>query len=224
MLLTFNCYNWSTKNNPVVKSIFTPIIEKHHVDIVFNGHDHGISRTYPINNDKYYTDYSKGTLQAGYNATISNNKAYIDPSLIAKYYSGTYDADSLTLTINKVKYTFAKTDIFNDNSSLVNLDSIYKSGINCSYNDALNCILVDITGKVDTTGFTGFTIGQPAVPTVTPAAASTSNNTNSQSKNVLPNTGTVINTPVLVIIGLIVLAIGFVIVRNKKISFKKLLK
>ncbi|MDR3596403.1 metallophosphoesterase family protein [Clostridium sp.] len=244
-------YNKATRNNPAVKDIFTPIIEKHHVDIVFNGHDHGISRTYPINNGNYYTDYSKGTVyyvtgrsgnkyytdlnkkiwdaaffdcqdspayevvniengkltidaykyntidtsatnkqnvlcntptkidsftidkdnpgnstqltlnpskstqlaiagtvQDGYNVTVSNNKGYIDPALIAKYYKGTYDATSLTLTINNKAYTFAKTDLLNGDSSKVNIDALYTQGIDVSYNNQLNCILVDFTGRI----------------------------------------------------------------------------
>lgn len=299
-------YNKKTRNNPAVKDILTPVIEKHHVDIVFNGHDHGISRTYPINGSNYYTDYSKGTvyyvtgrsgnkfytdlnakvwdasftdcqdspsyevvqvnngqltikaykysttnpqystpalidtltidkdnpsnstkltlnesvntqlaiagtLQANYNATISNNKAYIDPSLIAKYYGGTYNADSLTLTINKINYTFTKTDTLNGDSSLVNLDAVYKSGIDCSYNDALNCILVDITGRVNTAGFTGFTIGQSSsAPT-----AQNLGTTTSTPQSSLPNTGSVIDTEVLVLSGLAILVIGIVLMKEK---------
>ena len=69
-------YNKATRNNPAVKDILTPVIEKHHVDIVFNGHDHGISRTYPINGNNYYTDYSKGTVY--YVTGRSGNKYYTD--------------------------------------------------------------------------------------------------------------------------------------------------
>lgn len=244
-------YNKQTRNNPAVKDIFTPIIEKHHVDIVFNGHDHGISRTYPMNGDNYYTDYSKGTVyyvtgrsgnkyytdlnkkiwdatfidcqdspsyevvnvtngkltidaykyntidtsatnkqnvlystptkvdsftidkdtpanstkltlsasqntqlaiagtvQTGYNVTVSNDKGYIDPALIANYYKGTYDAASLTLTVNKKSYTFAKTDLLNGDISKVSIDALYKQGIDVSYNKQLNCILVDFTGRI----------------------------------------------------------------------------
>jgi hypothetical protein len=244
-------YNKATRNNPAVKDILTPVIEKHHVDIVFNGHDHGISRTYPINGSNYYTDYSKGTVyyvtgrsgnkyysdlnskiwdanfidcqdspsyevvkvvngkltidaykyntidtsatntknvlyttptkidsltidkdnpanstqltlnasqntqlaiagtvQSGYNVTVSNNKGYIDPSLIAKYYKGTYDTTSSTLTINKKSYTFAKTDFLNGDSSKVSIDALYKQGIDVIYNSQLNCVLVDFTGRI----------------------------------------------------------------------------
>lgn len=252
-------YNKATRNNPAVKDILAPIIEKHHVDIVFNGHDHGISRTYPINGNSYYTDYSKGTvyyvtgrsgnkyytdlnnkvwdasftdcqdspsyevvtvvngkltveaykyntidtsvanknnklyttptkvdsltiykdnptnstkltltqnvntglaiagtLQPGYNATVSNNKVYIDPLLIAKYYSGTYDTSSLMLTVNSKAYKFINTDLLNGDSSKVCVDALYKQGIDVSYNTQLNDILVDLTGRITSDMITEF--------------------------------------------------------------------
>lgn len=69
-------YIKKTRSNPAVKDIFTPIIEKYHVDIVLNGHDHGVARTFPINNGKYYTDFSKGTVY--YITGRSGNKYYTD--------------------------------------------------------------------------------------------------------------------------------------------------
>ena len=35
--------------NEDIKEAFCPIMEQYHVDLVFNAHDHGIARTYPIN-------------------------------------------------------------------------------------------------------------------------------------------------------------------------------
>ena len=259
-------YNKATRNNPAVKDIFTPVIEKHHVDIVFNGHDHGVSRTYPINGDNYYTNYSKGTvyyvtgrsgnkyytdlntkvwdafftdcqdspsyevvsivngkltidaykyntidtsaanknnklyntpvkvdtltinkdnpkestpltltaskntglsiagtLQSGYNVTVSNKKGYIDPALIAKYYGGTYDTASLKLTVSGKSYTFAKTDLLKGDAAKVNMDALYKQGIDVTYNTQLNDVLIDITGRITPdmiAAFKGFTINK----------------------------------------------------------------
>lgn len=264
-------YNKATRNNPAVKDIFTPVIEKHHVDIVFNGHDHGLSRTYAINGDNYYTDFSKGTvyyvtgrsgnkcyadlnnkvwdaffsdtqdsptyevvsvvngkltvdaykyntfapnaanpkmisyaaptkidtltidkdnpanstkltvpanentglsiagtLQSGYNVTVSNNKGYIDPSLIATYYKGTYDTASLKLTVSGKSYTFAQSDLLNGDPTKVNIDALYKQGIDVKYNSQLNDVLVDFTGRITPAmiaSFNGFVIG--TVPTTT---------------------------------------------------------
>ncbi len=84
-------YNKASRANVSLKNIISPIIEKHHVDVVLNGHDHGVSRTFPINNGKYYTDYSKGTVY------------YVTGRSGAKYYgdlsSKVWDAFSLILKI-----------------------------------------------------------------------------------------------------------------------------
>ncbi|MDI6618503.1 MAG: metallophosphoesterase family protein [Clostridiales bacterium] len=298
-------YIKKTRNNPAVKDIFTPIVEKHHVDIVLNGHDHGVARTYPINGGKYYTDYSKGTvyyvtgrsgnksytdlnkkvwdaafidaqdsptyevvdidggklsiksykyntsnystptlidtltidkdnpanstalkinrsentqlaiagtLQEGYNVTVVNNKAYIDPALIAKYYGGTYDANSLKLTVNNKDYVYTKADLLNNDSSKVNLDAIYKSGIDASYNDAINTVLVDITGRVDATGFKGFTIGQVENnnPPSNNPPSNNQQNGNQQNNNQqdLPKTSSSSNAGLYVVLGILLLATG----------------
>jgi hypothetical protein len=79
-----------------------------------------------------------GTVQSGYSVVVSNNKGYIDPALIAKYYKGDYDATSLNLTISGKKYTFAATDLLNSDSSKVSIDALYKQGIDVSYNKQLN--------------------------------------------------------------------------------------
>ncbi|QXE19841.1 metallophosphoesterase family protein [Clostridium sp. 001] len=68
-------YNKASRANVTLKNIITPVLEKHHVDVVLNGHDHAMSRTFPINNGKYYNDYSKGTVY------------YVTGRSGAKYYS-----------------------------------------------------------------------------------------------------------------------------------------
>ncbi|VVB68902.1 3',5'-cyclic adenosine monophosphate phosphodiesterase CpdA [uncultured archaeon] len=45
-----------------IKAAFTPIIDKYHVDMVFNGHDHAYCRTYPINNDSIVSSPALGTV------------------------------------------------------------------------------------------------------------------------------------------------------------------
>lgn len=71
-------YNKSNRTNEAIKNAFQPIFDKYHVDVVFNGHDHGISRTYPINNDKFVDSTSKGTVY--YVTGRSGNKYYTDLS------------------------------------------------------------------------------------------------------------------------------------------------
>jgi len=50
------------RSNPAIKAAFCPIIERHHADLVFNGHDHGIARTYPMNGKKWTQKPSQGTI------------------------------------------------------------------------------------------------------------------------------------------------------------------
>jgi len=71
-------YNKLNRSNEIIKAAFTPIIDKYHVDVVFNGHDHGISRTYPINNDSFVNSPSDGTVY--YVTGRSGNKYYTDLS------------------------------------------------------------------------------------------------------------------------------------------------
>ena len=71
-------YNKAVRSNENVKKVFCPLFDKHHVDLVINGHDHGDSRTYPIYNDEYVASPDKGTV---YLVTgRSGNKYYVDLS------------------------------------------------------------------------------------------------------------------------------------------------
>ena len=45
-----------------VRNAFCPILEKHHVDLVFNAHDHGIKRTHPIKSGIAKEKPSEGTI------------------------------------------------------------------------------------------------------------------------------------------------------------------
>lgn len=104
-------YNKATRTNELVKSTFTPIFDKYHVDVVFNGHDHGVSRTYPINNGVFVSKPSQGTIY--YVTGRSGNKFYTD--LSAKVWDAfffnpedqpcyeTVSVDGMKLTINSVK-------------------------------------------------------------------------------------------------------------------------
>ncbi|AFK85480.1 MULTISPECIES: fibronectin type III domain-containing protein [Thermoanaerobacterium] len=71
-------YNKATRSNEQIKAAFQPIFDKYHIDVVFNGHDHGYSRTYPIKNDQYVKNPADGTV---YVVTgRSGNKYYPDLS------------------------------------------------------------------------------------------------------------------------------------------------
>lgn len=69
-------YNKSTRANVDISNAFTPIFDKYHVDVVFNGHDHGLSRTYPIFNGEMVKSTSQGTVY--YVTGRSGNKYYND--------------------------------------------------------------------------------------------------------------------------------------------------
>lgn len=66
------------RDNKSIRETFSPIIEKYHVDLVFNGHDHGIARTYPIRNGSYMKKPSQGTVY--YIVGRSGSKFYKDIS------------------------------------------------------------------------------------------------------------------------------------------------
>ena len=71
-------YNKAVRANEKVKAVLLPVIDKHHVDIVINGHDHGYSRTYPIYQDSYMPNPANGTVYVV--AGRSGNKFYTDLS------------------------------------------------------------------------------------------------------------------------------------------------
>ncbi len=50
------------RTNEAIKAAFNPILDKYHVDMVFNAHDHAYSRTYPINNDSIVSSPLLGTV------------------------------------------------------------------------------------------------------------------------------------------------------------------
>lgn len=71
-------YNKATRTNETIKKAFQPIFDKYHVDVVFNGHDHAVARTYPIYQDRLVDSPAKGTVY--YVTGRSGNKYYTDLS------------------------------------------------------------------------------------------------------------------------------------------------
>lgn len=59
-----------------VRNAFCPILEKHHVDLVFNAHDHGVKRTHPVKGGIAMQDPSEGTIY--YVTGRSGTKTYKD--------------------------------------------------------------------------------------------------------------------------------------------------
>jgi signal peptidase I len=71
-------YLKASRTNEAVRTAFTPVPDAHHVDIVFNGHDHGVARTYALKGDEFVTRPSQGTVY--YVTGRSGNKSYPDLS------------------------------------------------------------------------------------------------------------------------------------------------
>ena len=65
-----------SRDETEIKNAFCPILERHHVDLVFNAHDHGIKRTYPIKNGLPVDNPSQGTIY--YVTGRSGAKTYED--------------------------------------------------------------------------------------------------------------------------------------------------
>ena len=65
------------------RPLLSPIFDRYHVDVVFNGHDHGVARTFIMNHDEFVTRPSQGTVY--YVTGRSGNKAY--PDLSAKVWN-----------------------------------------------------------------------------------------------------------------------------------------
>lgn len=132
-------YNKAARANVTLKNIFDPVMEKHHVDVVFNGHDHGVSRTYPMNNGKYYTDYSKGTVyyvtgRSGmkYYSDLSSkvwDSFFYDPNDMPCYESVQLNGDKLTIKATKEDGTVVDNFVIDkdnpSNSTQVTLPTAY---------------------------------------------------------------------------------------------------
>ncbi len=68
------------RDNKRVREAFCPAMERRHTDLVFNGHDHGVGRTYPIKGGVYMRKPSQGTIH--YITGRSGSKHY--PNLSKK--------------------------------------------------------------------------------------------------------------------------------------------
>ncbi|WP_234121692.1 purple acid phosphatase family protein [Clostridium hydrogenum] len=147
-------YNKASRANVTLKNIFDPIIEKHHVDVVFNGHDHGVSRTYAMNDGKYYSDYSKGTVYyvtgrsgAKYYPDLSSkvwDAFFYDPNDMPCYESVQLNGDKLDIKATKEDGTVVDDFVIDKdnpaNSTKVTLPTAYNVD---STNPEVNAIGTD---------------------------------------------------------------------------------
>ncbi|MBV7272669.1 metallophosphoesterase family protein [Clostridiaceae bacterium UIB06] len=137
-------YNKASRANVALKNIFSPVIEKHHVDVVLNGHDHGVSRTFPIKDGKYYSEYSDGTVYyvtgrsgAKYYGDLSSkvwDAFFFDPQDMPCYEVA--DVQGNVLSIKAYKQDGTLVDTLNidksnkNNSTKVILPSAYNVDMN----------------------------------------------------------------------------------------------
>ncbi len=80
------------RTNEVIKAAFTPIMDKYHVDMVFNGHDHAYMRTYPINNDSIVSSPALGTV---YVVTGRSGAKYIDDNVPKVWSANFFDPQDM---------------------------------------------------------------------------------------------------------------------------------
>lgn len=113
-------YNLSPDRSGVLtKAHFGPIIDKHHVDAVFNAHDHAMARSFFMKNEEFVTSAAEGTVyfisgRSGNNAKGSlTHKVwhpfYFDPQAQTCYLAVSADDDELTVNTRLADGTIVDT-------------------------------------------------------------------------------------------------------------------
>jgi acid phosphatase type 7 len=111
--------------NKGIKEAFCSIIERDHADLVFNGHDHGVARTYPIKDGVLMQKPSQGTVY--FIAGRSGNKKYNDLSKRA-YNSYFYNpSDQPDYLVVDVKAKTLTVKAFKQDGGLLDTFSIDKA-------------------------------------------------------------------------------------------------
>lgn len=87
-------YNLSPdRSGTLTKIAFGPVLDKHHVDVVFNGHDHAMARTYAIKNEAFMASAAEGTVYVISGRSGDNAKESLVPKVWFPYY---YDPQAQT--------------------------------------------------------------------------------------------------------------------------------
>jgi hypothetical protein len=75
-------YNLSPDRSGVLtKTRFGPIIDKHHVDVVFNAHDHAMARSYFMKNEEFVRSAAEGTVYFVSGRSGNNAKESLSPRI-----------------------------------------------------------------------------------------------------------------------------------------------
>lgn len=99
-------YSKNNRPNNDLLNAYQPIFDKYHVDLVFNGHDHCVARTVPLNNGKTVDDPAKGTVY--YITGRSGSKYYKDSTRQiwdAFFYNPTDQPNYVTVEVNSSALT-----------------------------------------------------------------------------------------------------------------------
>ena len=94
------------RDNPKLRELLLPVIDKHHVDLVLQGHDHAYGRTFKCKGGKKVDETEKGTV---YTVSVSGAKVYpINSryeSLMAKTGNNRQLFQVIDLNKNELSYT-----------------------------------------------------------------------------------------------------------------------
>lgn len=94
--------NKPERDNDYLKDVYAPIFDKYHVDLVFNGHDHNIARTFPLFNGEAVKNPSGGTIY--YVSGRSGTKYYKDVARISRdgfFYNPVDQPNYIVVNVNK---------------------------------------------------------------------------------------------------------------------------
>ena len=69
----------SDRGQVLIRQAIQPILDKYHVDIVFDGHVHTMARTFPINNNRIYSDPADGTVYVTVGMGQADPKEDVNP-------------------------------------------------------------------------------------------------------------------------------------------------
>jgi hypothetical protein len=69
------------RSGTLTKLNFGPVIDKHHVDAVFNAHDHGMARSFYIRNEEFVASAAEGTVYYVSGRTGDNAKDSLGPKV-----------------------------------------------------------------------------------------------------------------------------------------------
>ncbi len=93
------------RDNPIHRAKWMPVFDKHHVDMVLQGHDHAYLRTFPMKNNERVESPSEGTL---YVVSVSGSKMYdlgtFDYAEKSFADTSTYQALDIEIAGNRLTY------------------------------------------------------------------------------------------------------------------------